>query len=83
MAPMRALMTPAKRMERSISPDRPCVWARCGLPTGLGAPADSRDPASSTNAFTCAGVSHIKPLLRMHLDTVKVLSCSRGITQSV
>ena len=54
MAPMRALMTPAKRMERSISPDRPCVWLRCWLPAGLGAPADSREPASSTKAFTCA-----------------------------
>ena len=60
MAPMRALMTPAKRMERSISPDRPCVWLRCWLPAGLGAPADSREPASSTKAFTCAWLRRLK-----------------------
>lgn len=48
-APMRAVMTPALRMQRSISPESPLGWPAWLL----AAPADSRDPASSTKAFTC------------------------------
>lgn len=52
---MRALMTPEVRMHRSISPERPVGWPAWLL----AAPADSSDPASSTNAFTCSSIPRV------------------------
>lgn len=52
-------MTPDERMKRIISPVNPRAWD--DWPLAL--PADSREPANSTKAFTCFKKTIDKPNL--------------------